>query len=210
LDHATVSQSTLHVVGQRFTIGEQVIWAGRPEPRVRFPWPSKIVVPLSKVTLPVFILAWIFGVAIDDRVLYLAMTVGILITGVVVVGMKGIRALPLEYEEYVLTNRCAFSHFSCNGVSILGEIVLDSQTSIRQQRCGQGNKSLVFARARNPDSVGRFGRTKTGPKTYVGFVNLKDAEYPMKLAEWVVGSNAAYQASAAAVSTYREQAWMQN
>ena len=210
MDHAAVSQSTLHAVRQRFTLGEQIIWAGSPEPRVRFPWPNKILVPLSKVTLPVFILAWIFGVGIDNRVMYLAMTVGILITGVVVVGMKGIRALPLEYEEYVLTNRRAFSHFCCNGASILGEIMLDSQTSIRQQRCGQSNKSLVFARGRNSDSVGRFGRSKATPKTYIGFVNLKDTEYPKKLAEWVVGSNAAYQASAAAVSIHREQAWTQN
>jgi len=204
VEHAAVSDITLALVHQRLIPGEQVVWAGKPEPTVPLAWPSRSLVPTVKFTLPVFVLGLIVGIAIGRPILYVASLAGILLYGFVILGSKIIRAMPVAHEEYVLTNWRAFAHFQSNGTRIFGEMLLDGDTLIRQRRCGHGTTTLDFSRSQKTSEP---RKVKGLVRAHIGFLNLRDAEYPMKLAEWVVGANAAYRASASAVSTHREQAW---
>lgn len=207
MENSAVSDATLTLVYQRLTPGEQILWAGRPEPIVPLAWNSRLLVLFVKPTLPVFVLALIFGLAVGSKVLYFASPMGMLICSIVILGSKSIRAMPVAHEEYVLTNLRAFSHFQSNGTRILGEMLLDGNTLIQKRRCGQGTTTLVFSRSQNatePRKVKGLGTAR------VGFLNLRDAESPLKAAEWSVAINPIFQPPAPATATNVEQAWTRN
>ena len=207
MEQAAVSDVTLALVQQRLIPGEQIMWAGRPEPIVPLPGISKFVIPLAKLVWPVFVVALTFALATGNTRLSLAIPLGLLVCAWVILGTKAIRAMPVAYEEYVLTNWRAFSHFQSNGTRIVGEMLLDGNTTIRKRRCGHGTSTIVFTRSQNapePSEVKGLGRA------CVALLNLRDAEYPLKLAEWSVATNPTSQPMVPPAMMYMEQAWTRN
>ena len=145
--------------------------------------------------------------AFDRPILYTASIAGIFLFGFVTIGHKYIRAMPVAHEEYVLTNWRAFSHFQSNGTRIIGEVLLDENTLIQKRRCGHGTTTLVFTRSQNASEPHkRKGLGTAG----VALLNLREAEYPLKLAEWAVATNPTPQSTAPAVRMNMGQAWTQN
>ena len=204
---AAVSDVTLALVHQWLMPGEQILWAGKPEPTVPLSRSSRALVPTVKFTVPVFILGLIVGLAFDRPILYTASIAGIFLFGFVTIGHKYIRAMPVAHEEYVLTNWRAFSHFQSNGTRIIGEVLLDENTLIQKRRCGHGTSTLVFSRSQNaaePRKVKRLGRA------CVALLNLRDIDYPLKIAEWAVATNPVPQTSAPPTVTNLGRAWTQN
>jgi hypothetical protein len=205
MEHTAVSDITLALVHERLIPGEQIMWAGKPEPVVPLPWISKLVVPLAKLVVVPFAVVFIVAIATGNTVLSLAIPLGLLVCAWVIIGTKMIRAMPVAHEEYVLTNWRAFSHFQSNGTRIFGEMLLDGNTLIQKRRCGHGTTTLVFSRsqkATEPRKVKGLGRA------CVALLNLRDAEHPMRLAEWVVAANRTPQPPPPL--TNLEQAWTQN
>jgi hypothetical protein len=133
----------------------------------------------------VFLVAYIVGALIKEPVLALAMPVGFIVCLAIVMGVKGVRMMPVAHEEYALTNRRAFSIFNCNGTTLMGDMWLDSQTSIQTRRCGQKNASVIFTRRQ---AVGPADKHQ--PKSFVAFLNFADAEAPRKVAVWAVADTA--------------------
>src|SRR5215216_602177 len=142
----SISEASLTLVEQRLYAGEIVVWTGGPDPVVKLHWMSHVGIPLAKVFLPVFLVAYIVGALIKDPILTLSMPVGFIVCLAIVMGVKGVRMMPVAHEEYALTNRRAFSIFNCNGTTLVGDMWLDSHTSIQTRRCGQKNKSVIFTR----------------------------------------------------------------
>jgi hypothetical protein len=148
-----------------------------------------------------------FALATGNTRLSLAIPLGLLVCAWVILGTKAIRAMPVAYEEYVLTNWRAFSHFQSNGTRIVGEMLLDGNTTIRKRRCGHGTSTIVFTRSQNapePSEVKGLGRA------CVALLNLRDAEYPLKLAEWSVAINPTSQPMVPPAMTSMGQAWTRN
>jgi hypothetical protein len=206
MEHTAVSDITLALVHERLIPGEQITWAGKPEPVVPLPWISKLVVPLAKLVVVPFAVVFIVAIATGNTVLSLAMPLGLIVCAWAIVGTKIIRAMPVAHEEYVLTNWRALSHYQSNGTRIVGEMLLDGNTLIQKRRCGHGTTTLVFSRsqkATEPRKVKGLGRA------CLALLNLREIEYPLKLAEWAVATNPTPQPSVPAL-TNLEQAWTQN
>ena len=154
-----------------------------------------------------FAVALVFAIATGNFVLSLAIPVGLLVCAWAILGTRMIRAMPVAHEEYVLTNWRAFSHFQSDGTRIVGEMLLDGNTLIQKRRCGHGTTTIVFSRsqkATEPQKVKGLGRA------CVALLNLRDAEQPMRLAEWAVATNPAPQTPAPPKMTNLGQAWIQN
>ena len=101
-------------------------------------WNNSLLVLFVKPTLPVFVLALIFGLAVGSKAPYFASPMGMLICSIVILGSKSM--VPGDPHQPP-----AFSHFQSNGTrSLLGEMLLDGNTLIQKRRCGQGTTTLLF------------------------------------------------------------------
>jgi hypothetical protein len=207
MEHAAVSDITLALVHERLIPGEQIMWAGKPEPTVPLPWISKLVVPLAKLVVVPFAVVFIFAIATGNFLLSLALPFGLLVCAWAILGPKVIRAMPVEHEEYVLTNWRAFSHYQSNGTRIVGEMLLDGNTLIQKRRCGHGTTTLVFSRSQKASEQ---QKVKGLSRACVALLNLRDAEHPMRLVEWAVATNPAPQTPTPPMTTNLGQAWIQN
>jgi hypothetical protein len=187
MQQSAIGMETLYRVQQCLVDREQIVWTGKPEPVINLTLGSRFLHLVSKVGLPAFILLLVTGFLIDSPVAIVGSLLGAGLTGAVLLGMKQVRATPVAFEEYVLTNRRAFSHFSSNGTFVLGSIPLDAATSITSCKCGKDCSSLIFKRRWSVAPHGHPAGKQ--PESMVGFVNLRDADYPMKVAQWAATQN---------------------
>jgi hypothetical protein len=203
-----ISNETLYRIQHCLIDGEQIVWMGKPEPVIRLTLGSRFLHLVSKVGLPAFIVLFVIGYLIDCRLAIAGSMVGVGLTGSVVLAMKQVRTMPVACEEYVLTNHRAFSHFNSNGTLIVGSIPLDSATSMKTCKCGKDCSSLIFKR---PWSVAPHARPAgKQPESMVAFLNLRDSDYPMRVAQWAVAQNGPVLPQMLMQNPHQRPAWTAN